>query len=552
MKVNSVLLIGVGATVLLVLVVGMLVGRKVEGDSQNFLVAGRNLPIYLVAPALMVAAVDSNATVGNMDLGAASGFWAGALLAIGLGIALLLSGLFIAKPMNEMGLFSLGDFFRVKYGHKFEVLASCVMILAYIILLAGNLVAIGYLFEYFLGLPYIAGLFIMAALVLLYTLCGGLLSDAYTAAIQTAITLIATVVVGIFVFVNWGFSADTGMGIFDMGQMTDTSQGAAINWATILSLGVGDIVALDFQQRIYSAKSPKVARNACFVSAGLTIFIGVVYGLIATTCASTLGLTSDENPVLYEFLSGYAPAIIAVIVLSGIVAASFSTASGAILGMSEMIVRNLGGFRRNVTINRNDPQLAWVRACMIPLALAGILIAARLSTTGILLTLAFDLMLCCLIPALFGGLFWKRSSKAAVFASCSVGLVVRVVLFVLTPTIYGVDNTLLYIDNPFFTADMDGWNTFISFGVSLASYLAVAAVCPRSEAENEAEAAEIAALEHERTIASEELYIQAVTEHREETLSFYEAAKKAGFPVENELAQAKAQLKEPIVWATEA
>lgn len=121
---NAMLLFGVGITVLLVLFVGMYVGRKVEGDSQNFLVAGRMLPIYLVAPALMVAAVDSNATVGNMDLSSSSGFWAGASLAIGLAIALFLSGIFIAKPMNEMGLFSLGDFFRVKYGRAFEKLAA--------------------------------------------------------------------------------------------------------------------------------------------------------------------------------------------------------------------------------------------------------------------------------------------------------------------------------------------------------------------------------------------------------------------------------------------
>ena len=223
---NVMLLFGVGVTVLLVLFVGMYVGRKVEGDSQNFLVAGRMLPIYLVAPALMVAAVDSNATVGNMDLSSSAGFWAGASLAIGLAIALFLSGIFIAKPMNEMGLFSLGDFFRVKYGPAFEKLASCIMILAYIILLAGNLVACGYLFEYFLGLPYVAGLFITGGLVLLYTLCGGLLSDAYTAAIQTAITLIASIVIAVFVGVTYGFSVPEGFGPFDFEQLTTSEAGA--------------------------------------------------------------------------------------------------------------------------------------------------------------------------------------------------------------------------------------------------------------------------------------------------------------------------------------
>ena len=543
---NAVLLFGVGVTVLLVLFVGMYVGRKVEGDSQNFLVAGRMLPIYLVAPALMVAAVDSNATVGNMDLSSSAGFWAGASLAIGLAIALLLSGIFIAKPMNEMGLFSLGDFFRVKYGPAFEKLASCVMILAYIILLAGNLVACGYLLEYFLGIPYIGGLFVAGGLVLLYTLCGGLLSDAYTAAIQTVITLIAAVVIAVFVGATYGYSIPEGFGPFDFEQLTASEAGAPVNWATLLSLGVGDIVAIDFQQRIYSAKNPKVARNACFVGAALTAFIGVVYGMIALTCVQTLGLEVGENPLLYVFLSEYASPVIAVIVLAGIVAASFSTASGAILGMSDMIVRNLAGFRRDSNVQGKDPQLRWVRICMVPLMLAGIFIAARIAQTGILLTLAFDLMLCCLIPALFGGLFWKRSSKQAVFASAIVGLVLRLFFFGTIPTVYGVENTLLYIDNPFFTADMDGWCTFISFSASFGVYLLVAAFCPRTEEQNALERAELAELEEERTVTADALYERAVIAQREDTLDFYERAKAAGFPVEDELAIARSAIGKPI------
>ncbi len=543
---NAMLLFGVGITVLLVLFVGMYVGRKVEGDSQNFLVAGRMLPIYLVAPALMVAAVDSNATVGNMDLSSSSGFWAGASLAIGLAIALLLSGIFIAKPMNEMGLFSLGDFFRVKYGRAFEKLASCVIILAYIILLAGNLVACGYLLEYFLGIPYLAGLFIAGGLVLLYTLCGGLLSDAYTAAIQTVITLVASVILAVFVGTTYGYSTPEGFGPFDLTQLTTVEGGAPINWATLLSLGVGDIVAIDFQQRIYSAKNPKVARNACFVGAVLVAFIGVVYGMIALTCVQTLGLEAGDNPLLYVFLSEYASPVIAVIVLSGIVAASFSTASGAILSMSDLIVRNLAGFRRDSNVHGKDPQLRWVRICMVPLMLAGIFIAARIAQTGILLTLAFDLMLCCLIPALFGGLFWKRSSTQAVFASAIVGLVLRLFFFVTVPTVYGVENTLLYIDNPFFTADMDGWCTFISFGCSLGVYLLVAAFCPRTEAQNELERAELAELDEERTVTADALYERAVIAQRADTLDFYEHAKAAGFPVDDELAIARAAMGKPV------
>jgi SSS family solute:Na+ symporter len=543
---NGLLLFGVGISVALVLFVGMYVGRKVEGDSQNFLVAGRMLPLYLVAPALMAAAVDSNATVGNMDLTSSFGFWAGAPLAIGLAIALLLSGFFIAKPMNEMGLFSLGDFFRVKYGHVFEMLSSLVMILAYIILFAGNMVACGYLFEYFLGIPYIGGLFIAGGLVLAYTLCGGLLSDAYTAAVQTVITLVAALVIAIFVGVTYGFALPEGMGPFDLAQLSTQEGGGPINWATLLSLGIGDIVAIDFQQRIYSAKNPKVAVNACYVGAAVVAVVGVVYALIALTAVQVIGLEPGDNPLLYVFLSDYAPPIVAVIVLSGIVAASFSTASGAILGMSDMIVRNIAGFRRDANLQRKDPQLLLVRICMVPLTLAGIFVAARIAQTGILLTLAFDLMLCCLIPALFGGLFWKRTSVKAVFASAVTGLVLRLFFFVTTPTVYGVDNTLLYLENGFFTASMDGWCTFIAFGASLVVFLVVAVLAPSTAAQKQAELKELALLEEERTITAEALYHRAVIAHREDALDFYTRAKAAGFPVDSELEAAKKTMLQPI------
>jgi SSS family solute:Na+ symporter len=543
---NGLILFGVLITVILILFIGIFVGRKVEGDSQNFLVAGRMMPVYLVAPALMVAAVDSNATLGNVDLASQTGWWSGALLAIGLAIALLLSGIFIAKPMNEMGLFSLGDFFRLKYGKKFEKLASVIMVLSYTILLAGNLVAMGYLFNFFLGIPYIAGLFIAVGAVLLYTVFGGLYSDAYTATIQTVITLTASIIIGIFFVVNYGFGAPEGMGPFDWEQLYDPASGSAINWATIISLGIGDIVAIDFQQRIYSAKSPKVAQQACYVGAALTAIIGIIYASIATTAVSNIGMEYDGNPLLYEILTDYVPPAITVLVISGIVAASFSTASGAILGMSDMIVRNIGGMRRDSDTSHHDPQLRYVRLCMIPLGLFGVLIAARISQTGILLTLAFDLMLCCLIPALFGGLFWKRSSRKAVFASAIVGLVLRVTFFVLCPTVYGAENTLLYIPNDLLTADADGWVTFISFGASLGTFLLVAALCPRTADENADEKAETVALEAERTISSQALYERAVIAKREDDLDFYEHAKAAGFPVDAELAAARAEMKAPI------
>ncbi|MGB0436872.1 MAG: sodium:solute symporter, partial [Mycobacterium sp.] len=51
-------------------------------------------------------------------------------------------------------------------------------------------------------------------------------------------------------------------------------------------------------------------------------------------------------------------------------------------------------------------------------------------------------------------------------------------LFAMTPTIFGVDNTILYIDNGVFDGTFDGWPTFIAFAASLVTYLLVALVTP--------------------------------------------------------------------------
>ncbi len=463
--------IGVALSVLIVLVVGIAVARKVDGDSANYLVAGRSLGVPLVAICLTTAAVDSNATVGNTDLSASLGFWAGASLAIGLAICLLLAGLFLAKPMNRMGLFTLGDFFARRYNRPVEVVASVLMIFAFTILLAGNLVAMGFLIERFTSLSYDAGVVLAVALVLAYTIGGGLYSDAYTSVIQAVITGVGTVTLFVWVAVHYGLAVPAGMGPFDLGQLTDPGQGAVINWATLVSLGVGDLVAIDFMQRIFAAKTPEAAQKACFIGAGATATIGVLWSLIALSSVVKLGLSVDDGPVMYQLLGDHAPILLAILSLSGIVAASFSTASGAILATSAVAVRNIAGVRREVAPGHHDPLLRWTRLAMIPIVLIGILLAIRVSQTGILLTLAFDLMLVCLIAPFLLGLFWKRSTSTAVLVAAGTGLVLRLVLLALTPTLYGVPNDLLYIDNNLIQAGFDGWATLLTAAVSVAVFI---------------------------------------------------------------------------------
>ena len=475
---------GVGLTVLLVLVVGVAVARFVDGDSTNYLVAGRRLGMPLVAVALATAAVDANATIGNTDLSADAGFWAGASLALGLAVCLLLAGFFLAKPMNRMGLMTLADFFARRYTRGVEVGAAVLMVVAFTVLLAGNLVALGFLLDHFAGVPYELGVVVAIALILAYTVGGGLFSDVYTAVIQAVITVGATLALFVWVVARYGIGIPDGAGPFDLGQLTDPGRGAAINWATLVSLGVGDLVAIDFMQRIFGARSPQAARRACFIGAAFTAFIGVVWSLIALTGAAELGLSAADGPVIYTMLDGGAPVLLCVLVLSGVVAASFSTGSGAVLATSAVTVRNVAGLKRRVAPGHRDPLLRWVRIAMLPVAVCATLLAVRVSQTGILLTLAFDLMLACLIAPFLLGLFWRRATATGALVGMGAGLAVRLVFLALTPTLYGVPNDLLHIDNGLVKEGFDGWATLLAGAVGVGAFV-VASLASRPRAEEE-------------------------------------------------------------------
>lgn len=469
------ILLGVGVSVVLIVIVGFYVSKKIEGDSANFLVGGRSLPLILVSGALMGSAVDTNATLGNTDLSSAFGFWAGASLPLGLSLCLLLTGIFFAKPMNRMGLTSFPDYYHLRFGRRVEFAAAILLIVGFILLVAGNLVAGGFLFQHFTGIPYWLGAVIIALLAVSYTGAGGLIADAYTAIIQMVLILVGGWALFFWMYSAHGINIPDGMGPFAFEQLTDPTMGATVNWATLIALGIGDIVAIDFMQRVFSAKSPETARRSCFAAAGGTALIGIPFALVALVASGLLG--EGDDPILLRLLD-QVPLAITIVVLCGLVGASMSTANGAILAISNVSVRNVGGVRRVHVPGERDPLLRSTRIAMVPVTVLAILVAIYVKQTGILLTLAFDLLLACLVVPFILGMWWRKGTSIAAFASIAVGLTVRLVLFVMTPTMYGLENTILYIPNNVIDASFDGWPTFIAFAASLITYVAIALVTP--------------------------------------------------------------------------
>jgi hypothetical protein len=198
------------------------------------------------------------------------------------------------------------------------------------------------------------------------------------------------------------------------------------NWATIIILSFGNFAALDFQVRVMAAKTSRDAQIGCFLGGILTIFLGVPFAYFGgitryyygpdtiyaefdvDTCSTTLGLPTCgawiPNPKAFVYLmTQNVPKILGAWCLIGIVAASMSTASGAILAMgtvfSHNIMRQLDAiYPKFITPNN---LLVMTRLSTIPFVIISGLIASQSKQTGYLLIVAFDIVLAAVVPTIF-------------------------------------------------------------------------------------------------------------------------------------------------------
>src|ERR1044072_4868823 len=112
---------------------------------------------------LVSEAVDGNASLGNVSLTYEFGFWGGAVVPLGLAVCLVLTGLFFGKKFNRMNMITLADFYFRRFGNQAEIMSGTLMAISFIVLVAGNLAASGYILSIVLNLPLIFSMLIATA-----------------------------------------------------------------------------------------------------------------------------------------------------------------------------------------------------------------------------------------------------------------------------------------------------------------------------------------------------------------------------------------------------
>jgi Na+/proline symporter len=152
--------------------IGLYAATKVHSAS-DYITAGRSLPMIVVVAMVFATWFGAETVLGIPATFLDENLGGTISDPFGASLALILFGLFFARPLYRMKLLTLGDFFRQRYNRPVEVVISSAIALSYLGWVSAQVRA-GLVFNVLSSnaITQQEGILIGAAVVLLYTYSG--------------------------------------------------------------------------------------------------------------------------------------------------------------------------------------------------------------------------------------------------------------------------------------------------------------------------------------------------------------------------------------------
>ena len=394
------------------------------------MLAGRSLPIALSSAALFATWFGSETVFG-----ASSEFLKGGLYFViedpfGASLCLVLFGLFFARKLYGMNLLTLGDFFKVRFGRRTELVASVFLAPPYVGYIAAQLVAMGLILNAVTGLAVWQGVVISAFVVTFYTFIGGMWAISVTDFFQSILTI-----TGLFVLAGILAKEAGGVGtvlrevpVQNFKFFPGTNFKEIVLYIAAWSvLGLGSIPSQDVFQRVTSSNSANTAVRSCFIAAFLYLTVAML-PLFISLCTKLLypNQTGDSQMALPRMVLAHTSLPIQILFFGSLLSAIMSTTSSAILApasiFSENIVRPLA--KRHFT---DHQMLTLTRISVLLFAALATTMACLRSNIYHLVGESSILSLVSLFAPLVFGMYWKKASSAGALLSMVSGIAVWIV-----------------------------------------------------------------------------------------------------------------------------
>jgi len=441
------------------ILIGILVARRVKG-SDDYLAAGRRLPLWLVTATLFATWWGAGTVMGGSGTAFHEGFHGVMYDPYGAGLTLLLAAFLFMKIVHDAKVNTAAQFFSCRYGKWAANWSGLMMVPTYCLWAAVQLVGMGKVFEFVFGWPYLLTIFIGTAIILLYTILGGMLAIAWTDFVQVIILLLGLVIIfPLSVKFAGGWAAireATPAHFFKIfpaagSELAPPDLGGWVWWiAAILGVGLGTLAAPDLYQRAIVAKSGKVARNASWISGAGYWILGVIpvylaFAAITMIANGSLGpvmteaINEDSERIVLVLARTVLPPALAGLFIASLLAAIMSSGDSAIFAPAAVLANDLYKpiYERASGNALSDRGLTTAsRISVVIVTAAALLIGIFYANMYDLLVVAFQMLFHVLFFPLILGVYWKKANAPGAVAGMLTGFFSMIIWMIVSRTMF--------------------------------------------------------------------------------------------------------------------
>ncbi len=397
----------------------------------DFYLAGRGIGVWTLGIASMAATISGFAFIGGPGLVYTLGLGA-VFFVLPASITSSLTAWALAKRLRLLhelrGVLTIPEAIGARYGSPAaQGLSAAAILCAIVGYLATNLLALGIVVDAVFGTGLGWGIWIGTAVVLSYSVAGGILAGVYTDVFQGAVMALASTLVFVFALQSGGGLSGITAPILasDPGFLSPWGK---LDPLAALSLffvfGMGALGQPHVIHKFYMLRDPlrlKWYPLIMTVALGLTLLLLVSVGVavrseVVRGTMSPLARADDATP---QFLIRHTPALLAGIVFAGVAAAIMSTVNSFLSIGAAAITHDLPRALGRPPSDR----LRVARAATVLISvLAGLLAQYSGTLVAFLGIFGWGLFASTLVPALAIGLNWDGATRSGAVASIAVGL----------------------------------------------------------------------------------------------------------------------------------
>ncbi|MCM1285070.1 MAG: sodium/proline symporter [Acetobacter sp.] len=442
------IMISIVAYLSIVVIIGVIYSKKTK-NVGDFYLGGRKLGPLVTAMSAEASDMSSYLLMGLPGLALAAGLAEVGWTTIGLAVGTYFNWLIVAKLLRnysaKIGAITIPDYFSLRYKDKSRVLmaiAAVMIIIFFVPYTASGFAACGKLFGTLFGVDYHIAMIISAIVIVGYTSLGGFTAASITDFIQSIIMTIALLIVlGFGIYKAGGMdavieNARNLSGYLNMfqGYNAETNSAgtySALSVVSTLAWGLGYFGMPHILLRFMAIENPdkiKLSRRVASVWVVISMAIAVLIGVVGMSMikAGVIPAIDDSETIIIQIAtyladSGIIPALIAGIILAGILASTMSTADSQLLAASSAASENIVGGLFKIKLSETG-KMVIARVTLIIISVIGVFIAwdSNSSVFGIV-SFAWAGFGAVFGPVVILSLFWKRSNKYGAIAGMIVG-----------------------------------------------------------------------------------------------------------------------------------